>query len=257
MSIQAVLLHEGNMEMQTSTVPRPASRDLIVAAAIAILVLMSGAGIAEPQTTHSVKYQGRVLEVYADKAIVEVKGRRFLVEPIAPGEPFPAAVGSEIRIVGSERDNVLIPSRIVLPSGAVVDVRPLPGNPMQPATDNTIESQLAALGIKISSRPYRRRNHTVVAGQDQTGSNVIALFDHNLRLVEIEDADHRHIHPSSSEALPESEILSLLAKQGYTSIRLLDRSRFRFLYAVLSPLGERMELHVDRGGKIVRRVWLR
>jgi hypothetical protein len=86
---------------------------------------------------------------------------------------------------------------------------------------------------------------------------VITLFDHNLDLVEIEDAEHRHIHPSSPEALPEAEVAKILLRQGYSSIRLLDQRRFRFFYSVSGPQGERMELHVDRGGNILKRVWLR
>ena len=105
-------------------------------------------------------------------------------------------------------------------------------------------------------RPYRRRNYTVVEGRTDDGRRVIATFDSGLRLAEIEEADHRRIHPSSPEARPETDVAKLLAKQGYSSIRLLDQSRFRFLYGVSGPQGERMELHVDRAGNIVRRVWL-
>lgn len=239
--------------METRTILVSVGRRLIVLAAVAIFSLVSGGSKAEPQASDVATHQARVVEVYGDKAIVEIKGRRFLVEPMAPGQPFPADVGSEIQIVGRQRANVLIPARIVLPSGAVVQA---PSG--SPARDRTIESELAAHGITVSGQPYRRRNYTVVAGRTKEGRSVIAAFDHNLRLVEIEDAErHRHIHPSSPEALPEPEVAKLIAKQGYTSIRLLDQSRFRFLYSVTGPRDERMELLVDRGGNILRRVWLR
>jgi hypothetical protein len=244
--------------METRTLLAPASHSLIVAAAVAILALVSSGGKAEPQPSDIALHPARVVEIYGDKAIVEIKGRRFLVEPVAPGQPFPADVGSEIQIAGRQRGNVLIPSRIVLPSGAVVQAPSGAGAPVPPEKDRTVEGQLAAHGITVSGPPYRRRNHTVVAGRTKEGRSVIAAFDHNLRLVEIEDAErHRHIHPGSPQALPEPEVARLIAKQGYTSIRLLDQSRFRFLYSVSGPRGERMELLVDRGGNILRRVWLR
>ncbi len=153
----------------------------------------------------------------------------------------------------------MIPSRIILPSGAVFQSPSDPGagSPVLSDRDRTIDGQLAAHGIEVTGRPYRRRNQTVAAGRRNDGRNVIASFDHNLRLVEIEEAEHKHIHPSSSEALPEAEVAKLLAKRGYSAIRLLDQSRFRFLYAVSGPQDERMELHVDRAGNILKRVWLR
>lgn len=244
--------------MDTQTAFAPASRCWIIAVAVAIFALVSADGKAEPQTSDVATHQARVVEVYGDKAVVEIKGRRFLVEPVAPGRPFPAGIGAEIQIVGQHRANVLIPVRIVLPSGAVVQASPGSGTPAAPEKDRTIENELAAHGITVSGQPYRRRNFTVVAGRTKEGRSVIASFDHNLRLVEIEDAEqHRHIHPNSPEALPEPEVAKLLAKQGYSSIRLLDQRRFRLLYSVSGPRDERMELLVDRGGNILRRVWLR
>ena len=258
MSIQPALLHGWNMKTKASSIGRYLSgRRLIAAVAVAILAIATCGSKAEPQTTDIVTYQARVIEVYLDKAIVDINGRRLLVEPIAAGQAFPAEVGSQIQVVGHQRGNVLIPARIILPSGAVVESPSGSGKPAPSDKDRTIEGQLAALGVDVTGRPYRRRNLTVVAGRANDGRSVIASFDHNLLLVEIEDADHRHIHPSSPEALPEAEVAKLLAKQRYSSIRLLDQSRFRFLYSVSGPQGERMELHVDRGGHILKRVWLR
>lgn len=256
MSIQPALLHGCTMGSKTSSiVPNSATRRLF--AAVAILAVMTCGSKAEPQASDTGTYQARVVEVYADKAIVEIDGRRVLVEPIAPGQAFPADVGVAIQIVGRQRGNVLIPIRIILPSGAIVQSPSVATKPTPSGKDGTIESQLAAHGIEVTGRPYRRRNQTVVAGRASDGRSVIASFDHNLRLVEIEDAEHRHIHPSSPDALPEAEVAKLLAKLGYSSILLLDQSRFRFLYSVSGPKGERMELHVDRGGNILKRVWLR
>jgi hypothetical protein len=244
--------------MEAQTVPVRAGRSFIIAVAMAVVALASSGTKAVPQASDVATHQARVIEVYADKAIVEVNGRRFLVEPVVPGQAFPADAGAEIQIIGQQRANVLIPSRIVLPSGVVVQAPSGSGTPGAPEKDRTIDSELAAHGITVSGQPYRRRNHTVVAGRTKEGRGVIATFDHNLRLVEIEDAErHRHIHPSSPEAVPEPEVAKLLAKQGYSSIRLLDQSRFSFLYSVSGPRGERMELLVDRGGNIFRRVWLR
>jgi hypothetical protein len=244
-----------------SIVPhRRAGDTLIAAVAVAILAVATYGSKAEPQAADVASYQARVVEIYGDKAIVEIDGQRHLVEPIAPGRAFPSDAGSEIRIVGHRRGNILIPSRIVLPSGSVVQSPPDPGLASMPAPsekDRTIAGQLATHGIEVTGRPYRRRNHTVVAGRGKDGRSVIASFDHNLRLVEIEEAEHRHIHPSSPEALPEAEVAKLLAKRGYSTILLLDQSRFRFLYSASGPQGERMELHLDRGGNILKRVWLR
>ena len=234
-----------------------ACRTLLAALLVAVGAMMTSASKAEPQASDVATYQARVAEVYGDKAVVEIDGRRFLVEPLAPGQPFPAGVGSNIQVVGRQQGNVLIPRRIVLPSGAVVEAPPATDKSAPTEKDRTIEGQLATLGIDVTGRPYRRRNYTVVAGRTKDGRSVIASFDHNMQLVELQDAEHRHIHPGAPGALSEPEIARLLAERGYSSIRLLDRSRFLFLYAVSGPQGERMELHVDRGGNILKRVWLR
>lgn len=248
------------MKAQTNTVLfRVARGGLLAALAAAILAVVASTHIsqAEPQAPDAVTYTARVLEVYADKAIVDIGGRRVLLEPIAPGQAFPGDIGAEIQVVGQQRGNTLLPSRIILPSGAVVQAPSDTSNPVLSDRDRSLERQLAAHRIEITGRPYRRRNHTVVAGRRSEGGNVIASFDHNLRLVEIEDAEHKHIHPSAPEALPEADVAKLLAKRGYSAIRLLDQSRFRFLYAATGPQDERMELHVDRAGNILKRVWLR
>ena len=163
---------------------------------------MTSASKAAPQASDVATYQARVAEVYGDKAVVEIDGRRFLVEPLAPGQPFPAAVGANIQVVGRQQGNVLIPRRIVLPSGAVVEAPPATDKSAPTEKDRTIEGQLATLGIDVTGRPYRRRNYTVVAGRAKDGRSVIASFDHNMRLVELEDAEHRHIHPNSPQACP-------------------------------------------------------
>ncbi len=64
---------------------------LIGAVAVAVLAAVgTGDSKAEPQATNVATYRARVVEVYADKAIIEIDGRRFLLEPIAPGQAFPA-----------------------------------------------------------------------------------------------------------------------------------------------------------------------
>src|SRR5262245_6145765 len=187
MSIQPALLHGWNTDRQTGMVPYRAGRTPTAALVVAILALATGGSKAEAQASDVATYQARVLEVYVDKAIVDINGRRVLVEPIAAGLPFPAAVGSEIQVVGQQRANVLIPRQLILPTGALVESS-ASGKPPTPDNDRTIEGQLAALGIDVISRPYRRRTYTVVAGRASDGRSVIASFDHNLVLVEVEDA---------------------------------------------------------------------
>jgi hypothetical protein len=238
----------------------PTGRGFALAIVVASLLTFTSEGKAEPQNHDLTEFRARIVEIYGDKAIVEVDGRRFLVESIQSDRPFPGDVGSEIQILGRSRGNVLLPSRITLPSGVSFQ-RPAvdPGAAKQPgqAQDRSIEAQLRDHGITVVGRPYRRRNYTIVEGRADDGRSVIALFDRGLRLEEIEEAEHRHIHPRSPEALPEAEVARRLASQGYSSIRLIDQSRFRFLYSVTGPRGQQMELHVGRGGSILRRVWLR
>jgi hypothetical protein len=240
--------------------PISATRRLAAAIVVASLLTLSYGGKGELQAPEAAEYRARIVEIYGDKAIVEVDGQRFLVEPVQPDRPFPADVGSEVRIFGQSRGNVIVPGRIVLPSGATVQRQARDvGTSEQPgqAGDRSIEAQLRNHGITVVGRPYRKRNYTVVEGRADDGRRVIAFFDSGLRLEEIEEAEHRHIHPSSPEALPEADVARLLATRGYSSVRLIDQSRFRFLYSVTDPQGQRMELHVDRGGHIIRRVWLR
>jgi len=227
--------------------------------AIALLAFSDDAG-AQPQTAAPTEFRARVIEIYGDKAIVDIEGGRFLVESIQSDKPFPGEVGSVIQILAYRRDNVLVPSRITLPSGASIQ-RPASG--AGPAKewglghDRSIAGQLRELGIAVVGRPFRRRYQTVVEGRADDGRRVIASFDRGLRLEEIEETEHRHIFPGSPDSLPQAEVARRLANQGYSSIQLIDQSRFRFVYLVDDSQGQRMELHVDRGGAILRRVWLR
>ena len=86
---------------------------------------------------------------------------------------------------------------------------------------------------------------------------VIASFDAGGLLREIEDADHRHVHPQSPEAVPQGEVERRLGALGFTSIRLLDQRRYLFFFSAVDSRGDPMEVHVDRAGNIVKRIWLR
>ncbi|MCC6888575.1 MAG: hypothetical protein IT536_08585 [Hyphomicrobiales bacterium] len=224
----------------------------LIAALALLATALTAVGRAE-----DVPLSGRVVEVFGDRAIVESEGRRYLVGPLVAGEGFPAGVGELVQIVGPRQGNVIVPQRLVLASGAVVNATPATDGASPLRGLRSIDAQLKRYGVVATERPYRRRNQTVVAGQTGDGRRVIATFDHSLRIEEIEDADHRHIHPNAPEALTPQAVMQRLEKQGYGSIRLLDQSRYRLLFAATGPAGERMELHVDRGGSIFKRVWLR
>jgi hypothetical protein len=235
-------------------------RGLAAAIVVTGLFAFSHEGRSQASAADLSEYRVRILEIYGDKAIVEFDGRRFLVEPLQQDSPFPAGIGTDIRIMGRARGNVLVPSVIMLPSGAALNRQAsdsgAAGQPL-PADARNIETQLGKHGIALVGRPYRRRNSTVVEGRAEDGRKVIALFDSGLRLEEIEEAEHRRIHPRSPEALPEAEVARLVAERGYSSVRLIDQNRFLLLYSVTDSQGQRMELHVDRGGNILRRVWNR
>lgn len=233
-------------------------RGLAIAAVILFAFPIEGrAQLSAPDLK---EYRARIVEIYGDKAIVEVDGRRFLVEPVQQDKPFPVEIGADVRIVGQVQENVLVPSMIILPSGSAIQRQTLDGGATgqpQPADARNIETQLRKHKIEAVGRPYRRRNSTVVEGRADDGRKVIALFDSGLRLEEIEEAEHRHIHPRSPEALAEAEVARLVAERGYSSVRLIDQNRFQLLYSVTDSQGQRMELLVDRGGNILRRAWRR
>jgi len=237
----------------------PAALGLAVAIIAATLLAFTGEGRAQPQPPAATEFRARIVEIYGDKAIVEIDGRRFLVEAIQSDKPFPGEVGAEIQILGQSRGNVLVPSRITLPSGVSVQRQAEVGPPREPGLgpDRSIEGQLRELGITAVGRPFRRRYQTVVEGRADDGRRVIASFDRGLRLEEIEETEFRHIHPMSPDALPPMEVARRLASQGYSSVRLIDQGRFRLLYLVNDRQGQPMELLVDRSGAILRRVWLR
>ena len=214
----------------------------------------------EPQASDAVTYQARVVEVYADKAIVEINGQRFLVEPVISGQAFPADIGAEIQVVGQQRANVIIPTRIVLPSGAVVS---------SPSDAGEAGNSAPSEADRSHRGPARRSWHhgdrpSLPPAQSDDRPRPHQRRSRRDRLVRSQPAPRGNRRGRTSahslnsrESLPEAEIAKLLAKQGYSSIVLLDQTRFRFLYSVSGPKGERMELHVDRGGNILRRVWLR
>src|SRR5262245_9470738 len=89
---------------------------------------LAAPGEAPPQERLAVDIRARVVEVFGDKAIVESGGDRLLVEPIAPDQAFPAAIGTEIGIAGSRVGNVLTPDRVTLPSGASLEAARAPSS---------------------------------------------------------------------------------------------------------------------------------
>ncbi len=227
---------------------------------------MAATSGAAAQDRQAVDLHARVVEVFGDKAIVESGGERLLVEPIAPDKAFPAAIGADIQIAGYRMGNVLMPSRVTLPSGASVE-RETPRASSSTASsapppdaapgDRSLAGQLAREGVTIVGSPYRKRYYTEVAGRTADGRMVIASFDPGGLLREIEDADHRHVHPQSPEALPQAEVERRVGALGFTSIRLLDQRRYLFFFSAVDFRGDPMELHVDRAGNIVKRIWLR
>jgi hypothetical protein len=152
-------------------------------------------------------------------------------------------------VVGYRVGNVLTPSRLTLPSGAAVE--------REAAGERSLSEQLAREGITMVGTPFRKRYATEVAGRTADGRMVIASFDAGGRLQELEDAEHRHIHPQSPEALPAAEVERRLAALGFTAIRLLDQRRYLFFFSAVDKRGDPMELSVDRAGNILKKVWLR
>jgi hypothetical protein len=234
---------------------------------ITLLALtVAATSLAAAQERQAVDVRARVVEVFGDKAVVESGGERLLVEPIAPDKAFPADIGADIGIAGYRMGNVLTPGRVTLPSGAIVE-REAPrasssAAPSAPPADPTpgdrsLAGQLAREGVTIVGSPYRKRYYTEVAGRTADGRMVIASFDHGGLLREIEDADHRHVHPQSPEAVPQGEVERRLGALGFTSIRLLDQRRYLFFFSAVDSRGDPMEVHVDRAGNIVKRIWLR
>jgi hypothetical protein len=231
---------------------------------ITVLALLTLAtGVTAAQDRQAVDLRARVVEVFGDKAIVDSGGERLLVEPIAPDKAFPAAVGAEIGITGFRLGNVLTPDRVTLPSGATVGretspaISPSATPPDSAPGDRSLAGQLAREGVTMVGPPYRKRSYTEVAGRTADGRMVIASFDHSGVLREIEDADHRHIHPQSPEAIPQAEVEHRLGALGFKSIRLIDQRRYLFFFSVVDSRGDPMELHVDRAGNILKKIWLR
>src|SRR6266508_5701384 len=122
-----------------------AAHGLAVAIVAATLLAFTGEGRAQPQAPIPTEFRGRIVEIYGDKAIVEIDGRRFLVESIQSDKPFPGDMGAEIQVLGYSRGNVLVPSRITLPSGVSIQRQALesgPGREPGVGQDRGIEEQL-------------------------------------------------------------------------------------------------------------------
>src|SRR5258708_24129111 len=129
-----------------------------LAMAAVILFAFPIEGRAELPAQDLKEYRARIVEIYGDKAIVEVDGRRFLVEPFQQDKPFPVEIGADIRIVGHVRENVLVPSMIILPSGSAIQRQTLDsgttGQP-HPADARNIETQLRKHKIEAVRPPSR------------------------------------------------------------------------------------------------------
>jgi RNase P/RNase MRP subunit p29 len=191
---------------------------------------------------------GRVAEVFANRFILATERERLLVEPADPSMPMVAAAGESVTVEGERFGAVVKAARVDRLPGAVV------ATPPQGPED--IPAVLRRLGLTAVDAPVTKKHHVEVLARMADGRSVYVSFDRGGRLWEIEDAAHDR-DAAVPRNLSRADYDRLARDAGFSPTGGFEEKRRHVEVDVLNRSGERLVLHIDRGGTIYKQVWPR
>ncbi|QCI66891.1 hypothetical protein [Phreatobacter stygius] len=277
--------------MARNLFPRP-RRNIALSAPLAAVVSAVIAGgalagstpaVAQPasiETASETVIQGRILDRFGDRLLVDGPAGRILVDLQAvPAQAGALATGQAVRAEGVLSGKVLQARRIaaaeagpaisgppnaasLAPPVAMAPVLPLSETEMRlaagmPLDAGAIGQTLEAAGFAIVGAPIRDGKDTEVAVRDGQGRRWIASLDRFGRLdeVELEDYDDDRVPRRPGFAGP--ELVQMVARLGFQARGPAEPHDDHFEILVLNGRSELIELHVDFAGQIYKQVWVR
>lgn len=201
--------------------------------------------------------EGKVVELFGNRFILDAAGERTLVEPFGSQRLLSANVGDNVRIEGQRTGALLTAERVFRGSEPVL--APGPGTTAPPVTVPTEQTGIAAilqdLGVTPIGAPVRKKYHTEILARMPDGRTVYVSLDRSDRLWEIEDAEHEK-KSAVPRGLTRDDYARLAREAGFTPTGGFEQKRNHIELEVTNRRSERLELHMDLAGTIYRQIWL-
>lgn len=235
-------------------------------------------------SSDGISIKGKVADLFGDKFVLDDGSGRILVQTGPGGPPsLPVTTGEIVTVVGLPRDRNFDARKIQRENGDVIFAapQPAPGSgpvgmapppdarapepPRGPAVDaryaitdrESVQRVLKDAGVTPLGEPVRHSKHIEIPGRTASGKEVIVSLDRFGRLDEIEDADHDKDRAAERRSIGAAEAERLAREAGYSPRLPIEQRKKHFEILATNAKGETMELHMDFGGTIYKRIWLR
>ena len=220
---------------------------------------------ANPVRDGLVILEGKVVEVFGNRFILDAAGERSLVEPSGDQPMLSARVGDDVRVEG-QRTGALIRAERVFrgtepmlapgPGAAPTALSPTATPPAAVPPERTgITAILQDLSLTPIGAPVRKKHHTEILARMPDGRTVYVSLDRSDRLWEIEDAEHDK-KGAVPRGLTRDDYARLAGEAGFKPNGGFEQKRNHVELEVTNRRGERLELHMDLAGTIYKQIWL-
>ncbi|MBN8942192.1 MAG: hypothetical protein J0H01_21985 [Rhizobiales bacterium] len=243
---------------------------LITAAPVSAQTAPAGTAVADSVV------QGRILDRFGDRLVIEGSAGRILVDvqavarqaaDLAPGQAVVAEGLLNARVLQARRISAADSEPVVIGSpGAAPVAPPAPVPPPAPEVqfasrppldDNAIGATLQGAGFTAAGAPVRDGKDTEIAVRDGQGRAWTASLDRFGRLSEVELADYDDDNLPARPAFAAQELSQIVARGGFQARGPAERHDEHFEILALNRRSELIELHVDFAGQIYKQVWVR
>ena len=209
----------------------------------------------------SIVLEGKVVEIFGNRFILEAAGERCLVEPYGDRSVLSASVGDNVRVEGQRTGALVRAERVLRGTEAVLSAGAASAALSAATTAPTvvppgITAVLQELGLTPIGAPVRKKQHTEVLARLPDGRTVYVSLDRSNRLWEIEDAEHQK-NNAAPPGFTRDDYGRLAREAGFTPTGDFEQKRNHVELEVTNRRGERLELHMDLAGTIYKQVWLR
>jgi len=204
--------------------------------------------------------EGKVVEIFGNRFILDAAGERCLVEPYGDQSVLSASVGDNVRVEGQRTGALVRAERVLrgtepmLSAGAALAALS-PANTPPTFVPPGIAAILQDLGLTPIGAPVRKKQHTEVLARLPDGRTVYVSLDRSNRLWEIEDAEHQK-NSAVPRGFTRDDYARLAQEAGFSPTGDFEQKRNHVELEVTNRRGERLELHMDLAGTIYKQIWL-
>jgi hypothetical protein len=220
---------------------------------------------ANPGRDGPVILEGKVVEIFGNRFILDAAGERSLVEPTGNQPMLSASVGDNVRVEGQRVGALIRAERIFRGTELVLapgpDTAPTALSPTitppaaVPPERTGITAILQDLSLTPIGAPVRKKHHTEILARIPDGRTVYVSLDRSDRLWEIEDAEHDK-KSAVPRGLTRDDYARLAREAGFKPNGGFEQKRNHVELEVTNRRGERLELHIDLAGTIYKQIWL-